>query len=313
MGIEAQPRHRSLAARPRSRGRASGPPGEPRRVGLLYLLPAVVLFGAFVVLPLVDSVWLSFFQWDGISQRHWVGLGNYRQMWSDPTIRAAFKHSFVLIIFFSVIPLCIGLFVASVLGRVTRRTGGIVLAILFLPQVIAPVVVGVAWRWILDQNGPVNAVLGLIGLGSVSRAWLGDFTWALPSVGLIGVWSMFGLCMLLFIGGIQAIPQSLYDAARTDGAGPFRELFLVTIPGLRNEIAVAGTLTVIIALRVFDLIFVTTQGGPGTTTVTPSFLIYTRAFQAGEVGFAAALAVVLTAAVFLVAFVISRVSEGRAA
>jgi raffinose/stachyose/melibiose transport system permease protein len=271
------------------------------------------MFGIFVVLPLVDSVWLSFFQWDGISQRHWIGLQNYRDLLSDPTIRSAFRHSVVLILFFSVIPLAVGLFVASVLGRETRRTGGLLLAVLFLPQVIAPVVVGVAWRWIFADNGPVNAALSAIGLGSLTRAWLGDFTWALPSVGLIGTWSMIGLCMLLFIGGIQSIPQSLYDAARTDGAGPFRELFLVTIPGLRNEIAVAATLTVIVALRVFDLVFVTTQGGPGTATTTPSFLIYTTAFQVGQVGFAAAIAVVLTAAVFLVAFGVSRVAEGRSA
>jgi raffinose/stachyose/melibiose transport system permease protein len=122
---------------------------------------------------------------------------------------------------------------------------------------------------------------------------------------------MLGLCMLLFMGGIQRIPTSLYDAARTDGAGAFRELFLVTIPGLRNEIAIAATVTVITALRVFDLIYVTTQGGPGEATLTPSYLIYTRAFLTGQVGLAAAIAVLLTAAVFVVAFGVSRLLEGR--
>jgi raffinose/stachyose/melibiose transport system permease protein len=295
------------------RREAGASPGEPRKVGWLYILPAAAMFSIFVILPLIDSVWLSLFEWDGIGPRHWVGVSNYRQLLSDPTIREAFRHAAVLVIFFSVIPVTLGLFVASTLNRVSMRSGGTVRSILFLPQVIAAVVIGVSWRWILAQTGPVNSLLGAIGLGSVSRAWLGDFTWALPSVGLIGTWSMLGLCMLLFLGGIQSIPPSLYDAARTDGAGPFRELVLVTIPGLRNEIAIAATLTVITALRVFDLIFVTTQGGPGTSTITPSFLIYTRAFQVGQVGFAAALAVVLTSVVFLVAFVISRVAEGRSA
>jgi ABC-type sugar transport system permease subunit len=118
--------------------------------------------------------------------------------------------------------------------------------------------------------------------------------------------------MLLFMGGIQRIPISLYDAARTDGAGAFRELFLVTVPGIRNEIAIAATVTVITALRVFDLIYVTTQGGPGEATLTPSYLIYTRAFLTGQVGLAAAIAVLLTAAVFVVAFGVSRLLEGRA-
>jgi ABC-type sugar transport system permease subunit len=189
----------------------------------------------------------------------------------------------------------------------------VVRAVLFLPQVVAPVVVGVSWRWIFDENGPVNAVLRAVGLGGVARAWLGDFGWALPAVGLIGTWSMLGLCMLLFMSGVQKIPPSLYDAARTDGAGPFRELVLVTIPGLRNELAVAATLTVIVALRVFDLVFVTTQGGPGTSTITPSFLIYSRAFLSGQVGMAAAIATVLTLLVFGVAFVISRFAEGAEA
>lgn len=288
-------------------------PGEPRRVGLLYLLPAVALFATFVILPLVDGIWLSLFEWDGITDKHWVGLGNYSQLFSDPTIQEAFVHSAVLVIFFSVIPLAVGLFVASSLARVVLRGNAAVRAILFLPQVIAPVVVGVAWRWLFADNGPVNAFLEAIGLGSITRAWLGDFGTALPTVGLIGTWTMLGLCMLLFIGGIQSIPPSLYDAARTDGAGPLREMTLVTIPGLRNELAIAATLTVILALRVFDLIFVTTQGGPGTATVTPSYLIYTRAFQAGQVGFAAALAVVLTAAVFAVAFLVSRFAEGEEA
>jgi ABC-type sugar transport system permease subunit len=188
-----------------------------------------------------------------------------------------------------------------------------VAAILFLPQIVAPVVVGVSWRWIFDENGPVNAVLRAVGLGSLARGWLGDFGWALPAVGLIGTWSMLGLCMLLFMSGIQKIPPSLYDAARTDGAGPLRELVLVTIPGLRNELAVAATLTVIVALRVFDIVFVTTQGGPGTSTLTPSFLIYQRAFMTGQVGMAAAIATVLMLIVFAVAFTISRFAEGSQA
>jgi raffinose/stachyose/melibiose transport system permease protein len=290
-----------------------GAPGEPRRVGFLYLLPAVALFLAFVVLPLVDSLWLSLFKWDGVTARQWTGLGNYKQLIHDPTVGHALKNAAVLVLFFAVLPLAVGLLVASSLARVVVRASGVVQAALFLPQVVAPVVIGVSWRWIFDENGPLNAVLRAVGLDSVARAWLGDFSWALPSVGLIGTWSMLGLCMLLFMSGVQKIPPSLYDAARTDGAGPFRELVLVTIPGLRNELAVAATLTVIVALRVFDLVFVTTQGGPGTSTITPSFLIYQRAFFTGQVGYAAAIATVLTGLVFAVAFTISRFSEGAEA
>ena len=286
-------------------------PGEPRRIGLLYALPAAALFVTFVVLPLIDGFWISLFEWDGVGSKHWVGFHNYSRLFHDPTVIGAFKHSAVLILFYSVLPLIIGLFVASSLARVRVPLTSLLLAIFFLPQVVAPVVVGVSWRWIFDQNGPINVILRAVGLGAFARAWLGDFGWALPSVGIIGTWAMFGLVMVLFVGGIQKIPRSLYEAARADGAGPLRELTLVTIPGLRNEIAIAATLTIITALRAFDLIYVTTRGGPGETTLTPSFLIYNRAFLTGEVGYAAAIAVVLSGIVFLVAAGVGRVLESR--
>jgi raffinose/stachyose/melibiose transport system permease protein len=286
-------------------------PGEPRKVGLLYALPAAALFVTLVVLPLVDGLWISLFQWDGVSAKRWVGFDNYAQLFRDPTVTHAFEHAAVLTVFYAALPLLIGLFVASSLTRVRVPGSGALLAILFLPQVVAPVVVGVSWRWIFDQDGPVNVGLRAVGLGAFAKAWLGDFGWALPSVGVIGTWAMFGFVMVLFIGGIQKIPRSLYEAARADGAGPLRELTLVTVPGLRNEIAIAATLTVVTALRAFDLIYVTTRGGPGQTTLTPSYLIYDRAFLTGEVGYAAAIAVVLAGVVFLIAASIGRLLEGR--
>ena len=120
---------------------------------------------------------------------------------------------------------------------------------------------------------------------------------------------MFGLCLVLFLAGIQKIPTSLYEAARVDGAGRVREFFAVTLPGLRGELAVALTLTTILALRTFDLIYITTAGGPGTSTTVPSVLVYQNAFASGRVGLAAAVAVVLTAMIFVVAFAITRVVD----
>ena len=128
---------------------------------------------------------------------------------------------------------------------------------------IAGVVVAQAWVWIYADNGPLNEFLRDVGLGSLARPWLGDFTWALPAVGGIGTWVTYGLCMVLFIAGAQSIPQSLYDAARVDGAGAVREFFAVTLPALRNQVVVAFVLTTINALRSFDIIYNATSGGPG--------------------------------------------------
>jgi raffinose/stachyose/melibiose transport system permease protein len=288
------------------------PPGEPRRVGYLYLLPAFIAYFAFALLPLLHTGWLSFFDWDGITEGTWIGLGNYRDLVEDAQIRTAFLHSLVFVLFYSVLPIAFGLLLAASLSRMRVYGISAFRALLFLPQVIAMVVVAVIWRWIYAPDGPLNQGLGAAGLDSAERAWLGDFTWALPSVGLAATWVMYGLCMVLFIAGVQKIPTSLYDAARVDGAGPVREFFAVTLPGLRNEIVVAAVLTMIAALRNFDLVFVTTAGGPGDATKVPSLELYMRAFQVGQVGSAAAIGISLALVIFAVTFVITRFGERRA-
>ncbi len=191
----------------------------------------------------------------------------------------------------------------SVRGQAGFRT------VLFLPQVIPMVVVAVIWRMIYAPDGSLNRALESIGLGALARPWLGDFTWALPAIGFVGTWVMSGLALVLFMAGVQKIPQSLYDAARVDGAGPLREFFAVTLPNLRGEIAVALTLTTIAALRNFDLVYITTQGGPGDSTSVPAFQVYNRAFQLGQIGSAAAIGFTLACVIFVIAFAITRIAD----
>ena len=211
--------------------------------------------------------------------------------------------------FYAVLPVVLGLVLASLIAHSRVRGVTFFRAALFLPQTIATVVVAIAWVWIYAPEGPLNEALRAVGLGSLARGWLGDFSLALPALGLVGTWVMFGLCLVLFLAGIQKVPVSLYEAARVDGAGRVREFFAVTLPGLRGELAVALTLTTITALRTFDLIYVSTSGGPGTATTVPSVLVYQNAFSNGRVGLAAAVAVVLTALIFVVAFGIFRLVE----
>jgi raffinose/stachyose/melibiose transport system permease protein len=292
--------------RPQVRVRA---PGEPRQVAYLYLAPAFFFYLLFAFGPLAYTTWLSFFDWDGLTVGTWVGLDNYDEVLSDPDIRASFVHSFELIFFYAVLPCVLGLLLVSVIAHSRVRGVTFFRAVLFMPQTIATVVVAIVWVWVYAPDGPLNEVLRAVGLDSLARGWLGDFTWALPALGLVGTWVMFGLCLVLFLAGIQKIPQSLYEAARVDGAGRVREFFAVTLPGLRGELAVALTLTTIMALRTFDLIYVSTQGGPGTSTTVPSVLVYQNAFSNGRVGLAAAVAVVLTLLIFVVAFGITRLVD----
>ena len=290
------------------RGGAS-PPGEPRRIGYLYVLPGLLIYAAFVLAPFGHTFWISFHAWDGITPSQWVGLANYRRVFTDPQVRETFTHALVLIGFYAVVPLILGLVLAALLSRLRVRGISLFRALLFLPQVVALVAVGIVWRWILGPDGALNEGLRAVGLGSLARPWLGDFTWALPAVGLVGTWVTFGLAMVLLVAGVQKIPTSLYDAARVDGAGPLREFFVVTLPGLRNEIVVVLVLTTTTALRSFDLVYVMTGGGPGTSTSVPSYRLYTAAFQTGEAGLGAAIGIVLALTIFAIAFGITRLGE----
>jgi len=294
--------------RKRRRGPARAP-GDPRNIGWLYVLPGLAFYVLFTLAPLLHTVYYSLFDWDGLTPKTWVGLANYGEALRDSVLRDSFVHSAVLIVYYAVFPVIIGLVLTAALTRSAIRGFRFFRTVLFLPQLIAGVVIAQAWTWIYATEGPLNRFLELIGLGSLARPWLGDFTWALPSIGAIGSWVTFGLCMVLFIAGVQKIPTSLYDAARVDGAGPVREFFAVTLPGLRAEILVAFVLTTINALRSFDIVYNTTAGGPGGSTIVPSMYMYQNAFLYNRVGYAAAIATVLAIAIFLLAALVLRIGD----
>jgi raffinose/stachyose/melibiose transport system permease protein len=287
----------AVGAAPRVRRPAAS---RPSWSSLLYVAPALAFFAVFVVVPIVQSVRISFYDWDGISVATPAGLSNYAAVFSDPDLRQALGHSLVLLVFYAALPVLIGLLLAGAMSRIRIHGLTTLRAVLFLPQVLSSVVVAVAWRGILADDGPLNAVLRAVGLGGLARTWLGDFGTALPSIGLIGTWVEYGLCMVLFLAGIATIDRSLYEAARLDGAGALREFTAITLPALRPQISIALILTITFALRNFDLIWNTTRGGPGTSTTVPSVFVYQDAFQDRALGQASALAVVLTVLILVV-------------
>jgi raffinose/stachyose/melibiose transport system permease protein len=265
-----------------------------------------------VIVPVGQGVWLSFFNWNGVTTATWAGLSNYTGFLSDPALRAAVEHTLYFIIFFSLLPIALGLLSAVLTSQASVRGAGIFRAVIFMPQVITPAVIAVVWQRIYEPGGPVNDLLTVIGLGGITRGWLGDFTWALPALGLAGTWAAFGLCMVMFVSSMQSIPQELFEAVRVDGAGPVREFFTVTLPNLRGPMSVVLALTMIGAIRLFDLVWLTTKGGPGISTITPTVVLYERAFANPDVGSAAAIGVVMTLVSLLVVLVIVKVAEGRA-
>jgi raffinose/stachyose/melibiose transport system permease protein len=302
----------AINGRSRRRTTTTPAPGEAQsgRVGWLLLAPGLFLFIAVMIVPIIQTGWRSLYLWDGITPAEWIGFGNYVELVSDRQVRSALLHSAILSIFNCAIPVSIGLLLAVSLSRTRIRGLQAFRTFLFLPQVISGVAIGIIWKWMYDPSlGPINNALSAVGLEEWRRAWLGDFKLALPAVGIVGTWATIGFCMVLFLAGLQKIPQSLYDAARVDGANWWRELWAVTLPGLRNELVVAVTITLIITLRVFDIVYVTTHGGPGDQTTVPSLLIYLRAFTYGLAGNAAALAMVMAAIILTISVTVNRLGE----
>ncbi len=268
------------------------------------------MYAVFVLLPLVMSIQYSFFRWDGIGPMTWVGLRNYATVLQDPKLLGTIFNAFRLVVFFSFIPVTLGLVVASVMHRVaTGRLGAIARTVLFLPQVIPLVAAGIIWGWLLALPGVINQILRAVGLETVTRAWLGDFDWALPSVGLIGIWVLLGFCTVLLWTGMTKLDPALYESARIDGAGWLTEFVRITVPLLRYEIGVCLTVTVIAALASFDIVYVSTAGGPGNSTAVPGIQIYILAFTEQRIGPASALAVLLMILVLVVILPIQRLNR----
>ena len=279
-------------------------------VGWLFVTPALVMYGLFVLQPLALTVQYSLYRWDGVGPATWVGLSNYVAVLTEPKLLETLFNAFRLVLFFSLIPVTLGLVTASVIHRVARgRIGAVSRTVLFLPQVIPLVAAGIIWGRLLSLPGLINQGLTAIGLGEITRAWLGDFDTALPAVGIIGIWVLLGFCTVLLLTGMTKIDAALYESARLDGAGWFQEFRAITISSLRYEIGVCITVTVIAALAAFDIVYVSTGGGPGGATAVPGIQIYILAFLERQVGLASALAVVLVILVLLVILPIQRLAR----
>jgi raffinose/stachyose/melibiose transport system permease protein len=296
-------------SRPLARGRRARRP-RSAWYGWLFALPAIAVYLVFVIRPLLLTVQYSFYDWNGIGPATWIGLDNYVRLFTDSELFGTIVHAFELILFFSFVPVLLGLAVAATIRRIAQsRLAVVARTVLFLPQVIPLVAAGIMWTWLLSTTGLINQLLSALGLGSLTRAWLGDFGTALPAVGVIGAWVQIGLCTLLLLAGMSKIDNSLYEAARLDGAGPVREFRSITLPSLRQEIGVCLTVTVISALASFDIIYVSTQGGPGNATMVPGLEIYYLAFAEREIGMASALAVALTVLVLACVLPIQRLTR----
>ncbi len=262
-------------------------------VAYLFILPVLLLYVVFVLRPTVQTFWLAFYEWNGIAaHREWVGLGNFQRLLGDPIFWQALQHSLIWTAVVVAFNLGVGLAAAALLagnirGRLLFRLG------YFLPVVQASVVTAMIWRWIYAPTGVLNSALETLGLGFLTRGWLGDFAVVLPALAIASSWMTFGLSVVILLAGMQSIDPTLYDAARVDGAGYGRMFLDITIPSLRNTITIVILLALVDAFKVFDIIWATTQGGPIRATEVLSTYLFKEGFQQNQYGYGSAIAVAL--------------------
>jgi raffinose/stachyose/melibiose transport system permease protein len=290
------------------RGRKKGGGYETTRrrqhvqFAILFLLPALIVYLAFMAYPFFSTIYLSLTDWNGVAAtKNFVGLSNYGRMLGDGDVLKAFANNVVWVVLGTVVPVVIGLVLAiliwsGVRGSLFFRT------IFFLPFVLPLVVVGLVWQWIYHPlYGIVNKVLDGVGLDGVSRAWLGEPGTALYAVLLAAIWATFGFVVMILLAALQNVDMSTVEAATIDGANWFQRAWHIIIPQIAPVLTMVTSITLIGGFSVFDIIFVMTGGGPGTASEVLATYTYRSAFNQNLAGYGSSLAMLITLLSFIAA------------
>jgi len=273
-----------------------------------YLLPGFVLLTGVVLVPLVWNVYLSFTRYRGIRPPKWIGLENWARLTTDEKFWTSFGNSVAMIVAMVVIPTLVGLVLAAMLfDLIGKKFGGGLASFLratyYLPQILPAVIAAIVIGWILrPENGALNVILKAVGLGSLQHNWLGSPDTALASIMVIMVWVQLGYPVVIFMAALQRVNPELYEAAELDGANWFQRFRWITVSIIRPEIYVVSLTCTIAALKVFGPIYTLTRGGPGTSTIVPSYYSYSEFFQTQQVGYGATISTALTVLIVIVAF-----------
>ncbi len=267
---------------------------------LLFVIPALLLYGVYLLYPLVASIWYSLLDWNGIATPKFVGLDNWRQLFQDSTVWASLRNTGIILAG-SLLEIPFGLAIALVIRRL-GRLGAALSTIYIIPILISSIAVGVAWANIFDpQFGPLYYLFD--AFGQPAPILLGDSSIAVWAISGVVLWEFIPSYILIFNAGLVGIPHDLYEAAAIDGAGTWASFRRLTMPLLKKTFVTAFVLIAVGSLGYFDLIFIMTSGGPGQSSYTLAYYVYHTAFLEQDIGYGSALAVLL----FIISIVISAV------
>jgi raffinose/stachyose/melibiose transport system permease protein len=262
-------------------------------VGYAFLAPLLVVTGVVIAIPASLSIWYSFTDWTGLGPAKFVGLDNYRRLLGDPEFHNAVWHNLVWTLYFLTVPIAMGLFGAFLLSRI-QRYQMLLRVVYFIPYVVATVVSGAIWENLLSPQSGIGHGLANIGIPFLDGVnFFGDQRLALGSVAFVNTWQWWGFLVVIFLGSMQSVDPSLYEAARLDGANVWREFWHVTLPGIRPTVMFLSLMTVIWSFLIFDYIYILTQGGPAGSTDVLGTLLYREAFANQQAGYAASMGVVM--------------------
>jgi raffinose/stachyose/melibiose transport system permease protein len=272
--------------------------------GLIYfVLPALFFYLFVVIVPSIRGSVYAFTDWDGLAQDFkFVGFSNFIGAFNTKQSHHAIVVTLIIAVAVTVLQNFVGLLLAlGVNSRIKSRN--FLRVLFFTPVVMSPVVVAYVWQFLLSPNGPVNSIVSFLSAGNLRPSWLGDPNLALASIIIVIIWQFAGFSMVIFLAGLQRIPDEVLEAAQVDGATPFRILRYITFPLLAPALTINLMLSMIGGLKVFDQAWVLTGGGPSGKTDTVSTIIFRNAFQYGEFGSSIALALILTVAIALISII----------
>lgn len=267
---------------------------QEARTGVLFLLPALILFGLFTAYPLVNTVIMSVYEWDGYSQEKlFVGLDHFVRVFGDSVFWLGMRNVLIFalaaFIVMNPIALLLAIFVTSKMRG--SRVYGI---IYYLPVMLSGIVVGFVWSWMFNTDyGLINSLLRNIGLSSLAQDWLNKPNSALAAITIASVWQGIGGSFILFWAGLQSIPTDFYESADLEGAGFFRKLFSITLPSITHIMTVVIILTAVGAVNTYQIVISLTRGGPAGATTVPIKYIFDMAQEYGNFGYATAMSVVM--------------------
>ena len=261
------------------------------RIEILFLLPALIIYSVYFVIPVPLAGFYSLFEWSGLSNsKTFIGLQNWFLMFHDEIFLKSLGNNLTLIFYSLVVQLSGGLFLALFLKR-NLRGAGLFRIIYFIPMMISAVAIGLSAQYIFDTNlGLVNMVLEKIGMGESVRSWLGDARYAFSTVASVICWQYIPYYMIIYSAALSTIPTDLYEAARIDGASSLKSFFTITVPFLSNTIKSTIILVVVGSLKYFGLIFVMTEGGPNHSSELLATYMYKQAFTRQQMGYGSTIA-----------------------